>query len=72
MEKIYLYKLDIMTKENEDKREVRVQGVSNHVRQELKNIADHLGVSRNDFIKLKYGEIINSYPEHMRQPKEKN
>lgn len=53
-------------------REIRVRGVSEVLPQQLKNIADHIGVSTNQFLKMQFREIVNRYPEEMRQPREQD
>lgn len=51
-------------------REIRVRGVSEVLPQQIQNIADHIGISKNQFLKMQFREIVNKYPEEMRQPLE--
>jgi len=55
---------------NEKKKlpEIRVRGIAGTLPDELQNIADHLGIGRNQFLKLKLREIANSYPDNMKTP----
>lgn len=50
------------------KPELRIQGVSTKTHNELKNIADNVGVNLSELLRPKLREIIESYPEKMRQP----
>ncbi len=49
----------------------RIRRVSEKMKKETENIADHLGISTNDFLKVKLLDIINSYPEDYKKPFQK-
>lgn len=51
------------------KPELRIQGVSNKTKQEIQNIADNIGIGLSEFLRPKLRDIVESYPEKMRQPK---
>ncbi|HXP52180.1 MAG TPA: hypothetical protein VN922_19645 [Bacteroidia bacterium] len=46
--------------------EIRIRGVGKNTKKQIENIASHLDVKPNDFLKMKLLEIINSYPEKMK------
>lgn len=46
--------------------EVRIRGVGNVTKTEITNIASHIGVSENEWLKNELGKIIAAYPEKMR------
>lgn len=48
--------------------EIRIRGVRISHKHALLNISIRKGVSLSDLIKLHLDQIINSYPEHFRQP----
>jgi len=47
---------------------LKIKGVPTKVREQLNNIADHKGLTTNSFVKSKIHEIIESFPQHMREP----
>lgn len=47
---------------------IKITHVSPKVHEEIKNIADNVGVSVSSFLKPKLREIADSYPEKMRKP----
>jgi hypothetical protein len=47
--------------------QIKITNVPASLKQELKNIADHMGVELGSFLKPKLRDIANSYPEHMKQ-----
>lgn len=51
------------------KPELRIQGVSNKTKQEIKNIADNEGIGLSEFMRPHLRKIIDSYPEEKRKPK---
>ena len=57
-----------MAKHNGDKTEVRIDGVSKTIGEQLHNIADHKGMTRNQFLKSELYNIVEKQPEHMKQP----
>lgn len=50
-------------------KEIRIKGVGDNTMQELKNIAKWECSTITSLIKPKIRELINSYPEHVRNPK---
>lgn len=52
--------------------EFRITGVSEKMKREAFNIADNIGITTSAFLKQKIREIIDSYPEHMKQPIKKD
>lgn len=52
--------------------EIRIRGVGKQTQEQINNIADNIGITTNQFLKGKLGEIINSYPEKMRAPKKQD
>jgi hypothetical protein len=50
------------------KPEIRITGVSKKTREEINNIADHLGTKVNHLLRPKLREWIESFPEHYRKP----
>jgi hypothetical protein len=62
-----------MAENNEGKKprraygELRIYGV-HKTAEELKNIADHVGINTSDFLKPHLKEIVSKYPEHYRKP----
>jgi hypothetical protein len=45
-----------------------IYGAPRTLASDLKNIADHKGIARNQFLKSELHKIRDSYPEHMRKP----
>lgn len=61
--------LKIMAKKRSElDTELRIKGVSTKTKEEVMNIAGHLGITMSAFLKPKLKEIINTYPEKMREP----
>jgi hypothetical protein len=52
--------------------EIRITGCSEKTRDEVHNIADHIGVTTTAFLKQKLREITDSYPAHMKLPIKKD
>lgn len=52
-------------------KELRVSRVSPMMHEDIKNIAGHLGIPINDFLKVELLHIIGKHPEHYRKPLEK-
>lgn len=50
--------------------EVRVRSVPEKMKIELKNISDHTGKTISALMRPKIRELIDSYPEHYREPKQ--
>ncbi len=48
--------------------EIRIRRVSNMMHEDVTNIAAHLGISVNDFLKTKVLDIISTYPKEYLQP----
>lgn len=48
--------------------ELRIQGVSATTHDQLKNIAKNSGVTISAFLRPKLKDILNSYPDRMKQP----
>lgn len=46
--------------------EIRITGVPEQIKSDLKNIAKNQGVNLGQLLKPKLREIRDSYPEHMR------
>lgn len=58
-----------MADENKPRpREIRLRGIPNKMQTDLKNIAANLGTSISDLTKPKLWELINGYPDEMKQP----
>lgn len=51
---------------NDNRSEIRLEGVPSKTKNELKNIAKNLGVTLNGFLKPKLKEIADSYPEELK------
>lgn len=50
--------------------EIRIRGIGKNTKEQLENIASHLGFDKiNDFYKNQLQNIINSYPEKMKLTK---
>lgn len=47
---------------------VKVSGVSNQLKADLKIIATHHGLSKNAFLRMKLHQIVEAYPARMRKP----
>lgn len=52
---------------NEDLGEARVRGLSKKLSKQLFNISKNLGVSISSILKPKIKEIVDSYPDHIKQ-----
>lgn len=50
------------------KPEIRITGVSEKTRDEINNIAEHLGIKANQLLRPKLREWIDSFPEHYKKP----
>lgn len=61
-----------MSGKTDKEREIRVRGVSEKTQTELMNIAGNSGVNLSNFLRPKLTELVNSYPEHMRQSPKKD
>lgn len=57
-------------KQNPDRVEIRIVGVSRFINDQLNNIADNSGLTKNELLKSKLPEIIQYFPEKMRKPKD--
>ena len=44
--------------------------ISDLLYSEIKNVAENIGTTPEDFIKNKLFEILNTYPEHYKKPKQ--
>lgn len=53
---------------NRNTTEIRVRRVSKMMKQDIDNIASHVGISVNDYLKMNLLTIIASAPPHYRQP----
>lgn len=53
-----------------DRVEIRIVGVSRFINDQLNNIADNSGLTKNELLKSKLPDIIQSFPENMRKPKD--
>jgi len=49
--------------------EIKITNVPPTVKEQLENIADHMGVETGSFLKTELRHIIDRYPEKMRLPK---
>ena len=47
--------------------ELRLRGVSNKIKDDLKAIAKNKGISMNDYVKLKLRDMIDSEPAHLKR-----
>lgn len=50
-------------------REIRIRRVGKPVATDLKNISGHIGITENEFLKPKVTDIVNSFPQYMREDK---
>lgn len=53
---------------DDNKREVRIPSVGKKMCNEIKYIAQHIGVTQSSFLKTKLFEIVESYPDRMKKP----
>lgn len=52
---------------SETNNEIRVTNVSKKVKKDLINIAKYNGLTLTQFLKLKFREIVDNTPEHMKK-----
>jgi len=57
-----------MAKPNDD--EIRVRRLNPQLKTEAVNISKNLGVGLNSLLKPLISQFVNSYPPHMRKPKQ--
>lgn len=72
MENYLFLQKKTMSKKTDQRGELRIAGVPAKKMQTLKNISDHLGTTRTQFIKQNLHLIIENFPERMRLPYDKN
>lgn len=52
----------------DNKREMRIYGVPERSIEKINNIAKNIGTTASDLLKPIIAEVINKYPDHMKQP----
>jgi antitoxin component of RelBE/YafQ-DinJ toxin-antitoxin module len=50
--------------------EIRITNVAKDLREDLNTIASNLGITTNQFLRMRLREIANSYPPNMKTKKE--
>jgi hypothetical protein len=53
---------------NDKKNELRITGVGDALKKDLQYMADHAGISRNSFVRMKLQEIRNAAPANLKRP----
>lgn len=61
-----------MSKSKDDRGEVRIYGVPDATVQAIQNISDNLGVTASSFLKPHIKSIVDSQPDSLKRPREKD